>query len=186
MTTFNTQPKRATLPLRATLFAAALLTPMLASASGAYVGAQLGYGPQKSEFTDFIKENNKDLNTGIGAIKAGYDFNEYFGIEARLSGTDSHTSSIQSNYQTSAYLKGMYPVTESISLYGLIGVTSTQIEYDDINKKHQKDMLNSASYGLGARYAATQNIGINLELNQISSHKDYELNGLFLGVDYKF
>ena len=180
MTTFNS------LSIRTTLLAATLLTPMLASATGAYVGAQLGYGAQKSEFTDLAEDNKKNLNTGIGAIKAGYDFNDYFGIEARLSRTDTQTSKIESNYQTSAYLKGMYPVTESISLYGLVGVTSAQIEYDNIIDEHKKEMVSSASYGVGARYAATENIGVNLELTQVSSHKDYELNGLFLGVDYKF
>lgn len=168
--------------LNTIILATLLVTPLAATANGFYIGTQVGYGEQKNQLTDILNSSDKDLETAVGALKVGYDFNDYIGTEVRLSGTNTHTSETYSKYQTSAYLKGMVPISESFSLYGLVGATSAKMDTNVHDKKH----LNSMSYGIGARYAVTEKVGLNLELNQISSHKDYELSALTIGVDYKF
>lgn len=168
--------------LNALILTALLASPLAAMADGFYVGGQVGYGAQKSELSDAIGGDKKDLETVIGSIKAGYDFNDYLGAEVRVSGVDKDSTGIKADYLASAYVKGMVPVSDSISLYGLVGATSVQMD----KKVYGKDSIASASYGIGARYAMTDNVGINLEATQVSSHKDYELGGVSLGVDYKF
>lgn len=170
--------------VNAIILATLLTAPLAATANGIYVGGQVGVGEQKNQATDLAGTDKKDLSTAVGSIKVGYDFNDYIGAEVRVSGVNERSSEIESTFQTSAYVKGMVPVSESVSLYGLLGATSASMEYD--KNTSDKKQLNSMSYGIGARYAVTEKVGLNLELNQISSHKDYELSALTIGVDYKF
>lgn len=164
----------------ATLIAA----PLAASAadnSGIYVGATGGYGMQSSisEKGDSTKQQLDDNGTGLGQVKLGYDFNEYFGVEVR-GGAANENSEMLHHY--SAYGKVQYPVTSSVSVYGLAGATDARMStLLDLDKN-----LTSASYAVGARMELTDNLGMSIEYNQVSSHKDYELGAAMVGIDYKF
>lgn len=173
--------------LKMLALATLIATPLAASAandSGIYVGAMGGYGMQNlSDVTkDDTKKDLEDDGTGLGQIKIGYDFNEYFGVEVR-GGAGNKNSEMLHHY--SAYGKVQYPVTSGVSVYGLLGATNARMS-DQIQMLGAEKNLSSASYAVGARMAVSDNIGLSLEYNKVSTHKHYELDALMLGVDYKF
>jgi hypothetical protein len=68
---------------------------------------------------------NKDTTYGLMA-RAGYDFNQYIGIEARGARTnwDSDGSKVK---HAGIYVKPMLPVGGSSNIYGLVGVAKTKV-----------------------------------------------------------
>ncbi len=168
----------------ATTLATVLAAPMAANATGFYLGADIGSGKQSNQLME------KADTTGVGAIKAGYDFNDYFGAEVRYGGVNTSSSDVELNSFTSVYAKAQYPISESFSVYALAGTTSASLPGGGLEVAPQsgasKGSVNSASFGGGVRYAVTDSLGVSLEATRISSHDDYKLDAVMLGVDYKF
>ena len=169
----------------ATTLTTVLAAPMAANATGFYLGANAGSGQQSHQLME------KAETTGVAAIKAGYDFNDYFGAEVRYGGVNQRSSDIELNSFASVYAKVQYPITESISVYGLAGMTAANLPQDSLiavpqSKAKSSGSESSASFGAGVRYAVTDNFGISLEAMRISSHDAYKLDAVMLGVDYKF
>ncbi|MEH6452573.1 MAG: porin family protein [Psychromonas sp.] len=171
--------------LKMLTIATLLAAPLAASANGFYVGANAGYGLQNidDELKGLSTKDQLDAsNTGVGQLKVGYDFNDYLGLEMRA-GAANKDSEMLHHY--SAYAKAQYPVSDSFSVYGLLGGTDARMS-DAIQAFGVDKNLQSVSYAVGGRLAITDSMGMTLEYNQISSHKDYELGAVNLGVDYKF
>ncbi|KXI24490.1 porin family protein [Photobacterium sanguinicancri] len=152
-----------------------LITPTLANATGFYIGANVGAGQQKN--STMVKNEEAP----IGALKAGYDINEYFGVEMRYGGVNLRTDEISLRDFTSVYAKAQYPINQHVSVYGLVGATSAKI--DEATHKSTK---NSGSFGAGVSYSITDSLKANVELNRVSSHERYKLDAVTLGLDYKF
>ncbi len=98
---------------------------------------------------DCACENGKVEETTYGGIiRAGYDFNQYVGIEAR-----GLYSSIQKDIATTEhyglYLKPMLPVRENINVYGLIGYGKTKIDCIVSSLSYDKNAFN---WGTGLEY----------------------------------
>jgi len=85
-----------------------------------------------------------------GIIRAGWDFNQYVGIEARALKTfGSDTFSTTEHY--GLYLKPQYHVAEQANVYGLLGYGRTTVDYDNgIKSSHNPS--NGFSYGVGFEY----------------------------------
>ncbi|PKG58403.1 hypothetical protein CXF82_04730 [Shewanella sp. GutDb-MelDb] len=162
----------------ATTLAVSLVAPMAANATGFYLGANAGSGQQSNQLMD------KATTTNVGSIKAGYDFNDYFGAEVRYGGVNSSSSDIELNSFTSVYAKAQLPVSESFTVYGLAGATSANLPGMILDDKNSSE--SSASFGAGVRYSITDSLGVSLEATRISSHDAYKLDAVMLGVDYKF
>ena len=84
-----------------------------------------------------------------GLLRIGYDFNPYFGIEARFL-----RSQLSQNYATTThygiYAKPQYHISDAVNVYGLIGYGHTKIDC-----KYRKDPLyegNGWSFGGGVEY----------------------------------
>jgi len=81
-------------------------------------------------------------------LRAGYDFNPYIGAEIR-----GLYSSIKKDIATTShygiFLKPMYPVTESLNIYGLLGYAHTKIDCVVSKMSYKNDGF---SWGVGLEY----------------------------------
>lgn len=91
----------------------------------------------------------KDSTWG-GIIRAGWEYNQYIGIEGR-----ALKATIESDWgETTHYgifLKPQYPVSEKVNIYGLLGYGHTEIDTDcvPIRDSFEHDGF---SYGIGLEY----------------------------------
>ncbi|MGC9351935.1 MAG: outer membrane beta-barrel protein [Sulfurovum sp.] len=83
-----------------------------------------------------------------GILRAGYEFNQYVGLEAR-----GLYSNIEKDIATTKhyglFLKPMVPAGEHVNLYGLIGYGKTQIDCITSSLSYDK---NGVSWGAGIEY----------------------------------
>ena len=90
-----------------------------------------------------------DTSNFGGILRIGYDFNPYFGIEARFL-----RSGISKNFATMThygiYAKPQVHISDAVNLYGLIGYGHTKVDC-----KYKKTPLyegNGLSFGAGVEY----------------------------------
>jgi len=90
-----------------------------------------------------------DTSNFGGILRVGYDFNPFFGIEARFL-----RSQLSKNYATTThygiYAKPQVHISDAINVYGLIGYGHTRVDC-----KYKKDPLyegNGWSFGGGVEY----------------------------------
>lgn len=90
----------------------------------------------------------KDSTWG-GIVRAGYDFNEYIGIEARALKANIDSDWAETTHY-GIYLKPFIPISERINIYGLLGYGHTKIITDcEIQETYTR---NGFSYGLGIEF----------------------------------
>jgi len=121
-------------------------------------------------------------------LKAGYDFNEYIGIEAKYLytpwGDEDHTLK-----HYGIYLKPSFPVTENFDIYALLGYGKTECE-------SLKDSENGFGWGVGASYNFGKRVqgkkdgfGVYVEyLRPLrkTGEKDIKIDTVNAGVQYNF
>jgi len=94
----------------------------------------------------------KDRRFG-GVLRAGYDFNDYIGIEARVLKTfGSNTFSTTEHY--GLFLKPQYHLLDQMNVYGLLGYGRTTVDYTN-GVKSSSNSKNGFSYGAGFEYDFT-------------------------------
>ena len=100
-------------------------------------------------------------------LRAGIDFNEYLGLEARVLKTlESNVFSETTHY--GLYLKPQFAVSDALNLYGLLGYGKTTIDYTNGITSSTTDESGIA-YGAGVEYRLT---------------KDADNKGWGLWIDY--
>jgi len=117
------------------------------SNSNWYVGAGLVRGIVAAS-------NCEDVTYGV-MLKAGYDINSYFGMEARALKTNWRYEGSKIKH-VGLFLKPMFPVNEDINLYGLVGYAKTKTGNQGILNE------NSLALGTGVAYALNEKKDINL------------------------
>jgi len=187
--------------------------------SGFYLGGAYSYINTSDDFlvsngTDTVSGKTDDSNSGF-LVNAGYDFNKYVGIEMRytyLPGLTKHymardyaTGELiagSSGYDIdianlAGYLKLAYPVTESFSIYGLIGYGSTSWTADEGTFKVW-DSDSSMQYGGGLKYGISESFSIFADYTLLydgdtqysDSGEDWSvdstISSINIGVTYKF
>jgi OOP family OmpA-OmpF porin len=104
--------------------ASVVAVPTLPTASKFYLGLGLG--------VDRVNSFLYGTDTAYSAVlKAGYDFNQYVGIEARGTYGISDGDQLGHDYSYGLYLKPQYPINEKVNLYGLLGYAQTKISFDN-------------------------------------------------------
>ncbi len=89
-----------------------------------------------------------DTDKTAGFIgRVGYDFNEYFGLEARGIRTNWKSSGGKIKH-AGAFLKPMYPVSTDVNVYGLAGYAKTTTE----GGGRQHVDADTFAWGLGLEY----------------------------------
>jgi opacity protein-like surface antigen len=116
-------------------------------------------------------------------LLAGYNFNEYVGVEARYAG---FTDCLEN---AAIYLKPMYPIG-AITLYGLLGYGETS--YDNGAVDLSEDGF---QWGIGANYAINEKVAVFVDYTNLYddsgfdnhlSHVDHMVDAISVGVTYTF
>ena len=126
----------------------------------------------------------KDTTWG-GIIRAGWEYNQYIGIEARaLQATIDSDWGETTHY--GIFLKPQYPVSEKVNIYGLLGYGHTEIDTDcpAIQDSFEHDGF---SYGIGLEYDLSETEDDRIEGTYdrpFDGHMDQE-RGWGLWIDYQ-
>jgi outer membrane immunogenic protein len=127
------------------------------------------------------------------ALRLGNQFNRYFAIEARL-GAGISDSTIYRNgipltltvdHLYGVYAKGIIPVTSWFAPYGMVGATHASLTTSTGVFKSSVSG-GDFSYGLGADFAVSRKISLNLEAARLSTGRGYKVDAVSLGIAYKF
>ena len=121
----------------------------VAASPGAYIGGGVGYGVTK-DFEDATRQDNGGV---AGQVAAGYNFNQYFGLEAGYSMFSKASYSANDYYGLSADLnvnaftllgKGYIPLGKESpwDIYGMVGMAYM---LETANVKYYSDNLLSNS-----------------------------------------
>ncbi len=136
-----------------------------------YVGAGYSYINLDAETV----EHDSDATL----LLAGYNFNQYIGVEARYAGL---TDCIDN---AAIYVKPQYPITDAAKVYALLGYGETT--YDNGVVDNSED---SFQWGLGANYAVTENIGVFADYTNLYDDTfagvDSTVDAINVGVTYTF
>ncbi|KYJ87425.1 porin family protein [Sulfurovum riftiae] len=127
----------------------------------------------------------KDSTWG-GIVRAGWEYNQYVGIEARALTTAFEEDWADSMTHYGIYLKPQYPVSEKVNIYGLLGYGRTKIETTCFTPSDYS--YNGFSWGVGLEYdlSSTEDDreeGVAYD-RPFDGHMDQE-RGWGLWVDYQ-
>ena len=151
------------------------VAPLVASLvddSSWYAGVGLVAGRTKNE-------NCEDITYGVMA-KAGYNFNDYMGVEARglITNWEYEGSKIK---HLGAFLKPQYPVSEDFNLYGLAGYAKT-------TTSHIQNISETGfAYGAGVEYAVMNDMNMFVDYERLIEKSNIpDLDAVSLGVSFDF
>ena len=132
--------------------------------------AGIGLGTLNTEYKDAAVNQSK--TTFGGVLKAGADFNEYFGAELRLGMTGKNKKTIggvsrtfSSPFFISYLAKGMYPVTSDVNVYVLAGATTARIKGTSGGASQTKTKT-GLSLGGGLDYKLDSHVSLGAEWTQ--------------------
>lgn len=83
------------------------------------------------------------------------------------------------------YVRGNAPITEELSVYGLLGFGAAEISIDIGNESVDLDE-SGLSYGLGVQYDVNEELSIVLDYVGYDLHDDYKFSTYNAGVVYRF
>jgi len=186
-------------------------TPVVAPVTdaGFYVGG--GYSLLSSD-SKIKLDNNSDLGADYSALmlQAGYKVNQYVAVEGRywigLSDKAFDLDNIGlSRFDHNAdawgiYVKPMYPVTDALDVYALLGYASATAKGITLRDGSSFDMdADGFSWGLGVAYSFTDNWSVFFDYvdfqddtitNTARNGKEFTFDHAFaswnFGVTYKF
>lgn len=146
-----------------TVLAALATVSAPAFAQGLY--ADVGYS--------FISVDVEDEDVDLGAVSGhiGYNFSEWFALEAEGAigvedeevSAGGFTASAGLDYIVGGYAKGQVPLGEAINLYARVGLVQAQVEAEVSGpgfSGSDSDSESGVGYGAGAEFFITPAIGI--------------------------
>ena len=124
---------------------------------------------------------SRKKNTSYGVMgRIGYDFNQYFGVEAR-----AFKASIDMNFAETThyglYLKPQYHITDKLNVYGLVGYGNTKIDFDCPSMNTYDE--SGISFGFGFEYDLSGDTPV-VASREFDGQGDQE-NGWGIWVDYQ-
>ena len=158
-----------------------------ASEANFYIGGAYGYGDMELSETGYSHDENFDSFM----LQAGYKFNPYIAVEGRYWWT-SEDSWDDWNEDFSAdswgiYVKPMYPVTNELDVYALLGYGDTDPEIGGQGPDYDTDGF---QWGLGASYDATDNVAVFVDYvslyDDTNVGEDLTIDTVNFGVTYNF
>ena len=110
-------------------------------------------------------------------------------IEARLGTTlvdDSiFGSDIKIDNFAGVYAKGILPVSDVASIYGLLGYTQGKLTAENALGSGS-DSDSDISYGIGADFAISATTSVGVEWARLFKGEGFKVDGLSVGVSFKF
>ena len=112
----------------------------------------------------------QDVEFDAISLRAGYDFNETFGIEGQVDfgiGDERVTfgtvvADIELNYSAGFYGIARYPVAENINLFGRLGYVTTELE-GSVAGFVADESDDGFSFGVGGEYSFGNANGVRIE-----------------------
>ena len=152
---------------------------------GFYVGAALAIQRTYAGDSSWSGyENGQDKTVPLVGI-LGYKFNCYLSVEGRISQT-VYEEDYADVLTYSIFLKPMYPVTESLNVYALIGYGVVDAEYTDGDtpapaNRIGQTIVDSGSFqwGLGLDYAINENWSLFLDYTRLMNKKSVSPRPLY-------
>jgi len=110
-----------------------------------YVGAGLVWSAAER---DCCKNTTaKDRAYGY-ALRAGYDYNEFIGVEARYMKANQ-ASDVQDMQHYGIYVKPQYHITDAINIYGLLGYGKTEFKCGSKTSNNTTSNFNKSGFNWG-------------------------------------
>lgn len=179
--------------------------PAVENDNGFYVGLGYGLGKLEEDFhgdedgAHTVFEGSEKIDYDTIMLQAGYKFNQYLALEGRYwrsfgdngwtyreSGytagepyTLSETGENGDNLEAfGIYLKPMYPLTEELDIYALLGYGNVTLNDDD-----HGDWLDESDfqYGVGVSYDLTKNIAIFVDYMRLVDYDSSRHTGAQIG-----
>jgi opacity protein-like surface antigen len=183
--------------------------------TGFYAGLAYGYTSVEDDYYEYFPTAGLSVQTDIDynalLFQGGYQYNPYIAFEFRYwmsfgDGDYSISSNYPPLYPTPAgsyadfdawglYLKPMYPISNELSVYALLGLSGVSVTGEP-----GWDLLddNDFSWGVGASYAITPNILLFADYANLydgtidyygfdsESTQDSSADTINVGVSYRF
>ena len=160
----------------------------IACAADLYVGA--GFNQ-----LDVSIDGEQSINPTALNLTLGTEITPNFAVEARLY-TKLADESVRVNNTTSidigldhaegVYAKGILPINEQFSAYGLVGYTNGALKASNGNVSVTSDDDSDFSYGAGVTFKVNKQVGINLEYARMFSGSDYHIDNIGASLTYRF
>ena len=166
--------------------------------NGLYLG--LGYSSTNIDLTvDGLSDKNQKLlnsSTDSVLLLAGYDFNEYFGVEGRYYINNSSLAfdyylggtPLEGTYKAESfalYAKPQYNLG-LITVYGLIGFSANDYTATNLLGADNNTLF---SWGAGAKFNVTQSLGLFVDYTDLGKNEDIlttDLTSWNAGFSYRF
>lgn len=144
---------------------------------------------------------NAKLTSSVSSFIAGYQFNKYVAVEGRylpqfvtgelsistsgdfpaINGSGDATIDFSN---LALYVKGMYPVTNELTVYGLLGYGQTSFGIEFMGNDVFEPDDTSFQWGIGASYALSEHTSIFVDYTVMYNDDDFD--GLLEGVTGTF
>jgi OOP family OmpA-OmpF porin len=147
--------------IAAVLLSAVISAPAFAADEGFYAGITLGNG--KPNVAPTAQALSKSSNFIYGGL-AGYQYNKNLAVEAQFTGAGKATDIAGNTVKADALsltAVGLLPLSDSFELLGKLGVASAKTT-SSAGATNLGASRTGLTYGLGAQYNVTQNLGIRL------------------------
>ena len=153
--------------------------PMVEESTPGHFYLGLAYGAANADVSWTNGSDDHDYDTIM--LQAGYKFNPYIAVEGR------YWFDLDEDVDTwGIYAKPMYPVTDAIDIYGLLGYASS-----DAPNSIDGDGF---SWGIGGAYAFTDNVAVFVDYTSMYDDDDTitnvnyntEITSWNFGVTYTF
>ena len=159
-------------------------------------------GAQFASFDLSFDGTSEDFSpTGL-IFRLGNNINENFSVEGRLGlglsddtitasdGITTASVSIELDTLIGVYGVGHVMLSESSSIYGLIGFTKVDGTIDasasGVGSVSVSDDESGLSFGVGTDIGLSNNLALNIEYIQYLNETDMDLNAISVGVKFSF
>jgi len=151
----------------------------LASVLGAYVGLGL-VATQYDTNCNCNSTNKSGVDTTAGLMtRIGYDFNKYVGLEGRGIRTNWKSNGGKVKH-AGLFLKPMYPVSNSVNIYGLAGYAKTTTQ-----GALRRTDVNGLAFGAGFEYDLSNDVKKDAKYGRTFDGQANQEKGLGLFMDYE-
>ena len=128
--------------------------------------------------------------------QVGYKINDYIALEGRywtnlitkLSVTNSSNKDFELAHSAmgGVYLKPMYPVLDSLDIYGLLGYAMGNIPENSVRLQDDNGFSDGLSFGGGASYDIYEGLGIFADYVMFDSSAHVDTSAINVGMNYTF
>ncbi|SEL82456.1 porin family protein [Halomonas daqiaonensis] len=154
---------------------------LLAGATAHAQGSPMNYQPSPYLggdvlFWELDSDGGDDFNSTGLRLRGGVAFNDYFALEGHL-GTGGSDGSLDLEYLTGAYAKGIVPIAPEFRLYGLAGFSEVDVDADSES---------GFSYGAGAEFDVAPNLAVGADYMRYLDESNYTFDAASVGVTFRF